>query len=162
MSEIAKAKSELRRGEIIGKPYRYFHIEIEIRSLFCFKRDPILICLFEGDDRNLQVFLTLRTSSLSTHSSEVALLGGKREEGDANDVEMVLREAKEEIGLNPSLVIVITSLEPRRFMTLKYGMTITPVIGILSNKDAFTPMLNPNEVEELFDVPLDMFLKIFI
>ncbi|XP_054802297.1 nudix hydrolase 11-like isoform X3 [Prosopis cineraria] len=136
------------------------------------KTASVLICLFEGDDGNLRVFLTLRASSLSTHSGEVALPGGKREEGDANDVETALREAKEEIGLDPSLVTVITSLEPfstklfhlwghkpRRFMTLKYGMTITPVIGILSNKDAFTPVLNPNEVEELFDVPLEMFLK---
>ncbi|XP_054802298.1 nudix hydrolase 15, mitochondrial-like isoform X4 [Prosopis cineraria] len=120
------------------------------------KTASVLICLFEGDDGNLRVFLTLRASSLSTHSGEVALPGGKREEGDANDVETALREAKEEIGLDPSLVTVITSLEP---FSTKYGMTITPVIGILSNKDAFTPVLNPNEVEELFDVPLEMFLK---
>ncbi|XP_028780313.1 nudix hydrolase 15, mitochondrial-like [Neltuma alba] len=120
------------------------------------KRASVLICLFEGDDGNLRVLLTLRASSLSTHSGEVALPGGKREEGDPNDVETALREAKEEIGLDPSLVTVVTSLEP--FGT-KYGVTITPVIGILSNKDAFTPMLNPNEVEALFDVPLEMFLK---
>ena len=45
-------------------------------------------------------------------SGEVALPGGKKEEGDANDVETALREAKEEIGLDPSLVTVITVLEP--------------------------------------------------
>lgn len=45
-------------------------------------------------------------------SGEVALPGGKREEGDADDVETALREAKEEIGLDPSLVSVITLLEP--------------------------------------------------
>lgn len=45
-------------------------------------------------------------------AGEVALPGGKREEGDANDVETALREAKEEIGLDPSLVTVITLLEP--------------------------------------------------
>ena len=45
-------------------------------------------------------------------SGEVALPGGKREEGDANDVETALREAKEEIGLDPSLVTVVTVLEP--------------------------------------------------
>lgn len=41
--------------------------------------------------------------------------GGKREEGDADDVETALREATEEIGLDPSLVDVVTVLEP--FMT---------------------------------------------
>lgn len=38
--------------------------------------------------------------------------GGKREEGDADDVETALREAKEEIGLDPSLVSLVTVLEP--------------------------------------------------
>ena len=48
-------------------------------------------------------------------AGEVSLPGGKREEGDADDVETALREATEEIGLDPSLVDVVTVLEP--FMT---------------------------------------------
>ncbi|XP_057740713.1 nudix hydrolase 15, mitochondrial isoform X1 [Arachis stenosperma] len=120
------------------------------------KRAAVLICLFEGSDGNLRVILTLRASSLSRHSGEVALPGGKREEGDADDVETALREAKEEIGLDPSLVSVITLLEP--FHT-KYGITVIPVVGILSNKDAFSPVLDSAEVEAIFDVPLEMFLK---
>ncbi|XP_057429297.1 nudix hydrolase 15, mitochondrial-like [Lotus japonicus] len=120
------------------------------------KRAAVLICLFEDSDGNLRVFLTQRASSLSTHSGEVALPGGKREEGDADDVETALREAKEEIGLDPSLVTVITLLEP--FHT-KYGITIIPVVGMLSDKDVFSPVLNAAEVETIFDVPLEMFLK---
>jgi coenzyme A diphosphatase NUDT7 len=42
----------------------------------------------------------------------VALPGGKREEGDADDIATALREAKEEIGLDPSLVDVVTVIEP--------------------------------------------------
>ncbi|RDX64341.1 Nudix hydrolase 15, mitochondrial, partial [Mucuna pruriens] len=120
------------------------------------KRAAVLICVFEGGDGNLRVFLTQRASSLSTHSGEVSLPGGKTEEGDADDVQTALREAKEEIGLDPSLVSVITLLEP--FHT-KYGVTIIPVVGILSDKDAFSPILNPAEVEAIFDVPLELFLK---
>lgn len=45
-------------------------------------------------------------------AGEVSLPGGKKEEGDADDVETALREAKEEIGLDPSLVNVVTVLEP--------------------------------------------------
>ncbi len=45
-------------------------------------------------------------------AGEVSLPGGKREEGDADDVETALREAKEEIGLDPSLVSLVTVLEP--------------------------------------------------
>lgn len=45
-------------------------------------------------------------------AGEVALPGGKRDESDADDIETALREAKEEIGLDPSLVTVVTLLEP--------------------------------------------------
>ncbi|XP_061357639.1 nudix hydrolase 15, mitochondrial-like [Gastrolobium bilobum] len=128
------------------------HNQIQFSS----KRAAVLICVFEGADGNLRVILTQRASSLSTHSGEVALPGGKRDEGDADDIETALREAKEEIGLDPSLVSVITLLEPFR---TKYSVTVIPVVGILSNKDAFSPVLNSAEVEAIFDVPLEMFLK---
>ncbi|XP_029125483.1 nudix hydrolase 15, mitochondrial-like isoform X2 [Cajanus cajan] len=98
-------------------------------------RAAVLICVFEG---------------------EVALPGGKREEGDADDVQTALREAKEEIGLNPSLVSVVTLLQP--FQT-NYGVTVIPVVGILSDRDAFSPVLASAEVKAIFDVPLEMFLK---
>ncbi|KAL3596493.1 hypothetical protein D5086_008130 [Populus alba] len=120
------------------------------------KTAAVLICIFEGNDGDLRVILTERSSRLSSHSGEVSLPGGKREEGDADDVETALREATEEIGLDPSLVDVVTVLEP--FMT-KYAMTVVPVVGILFDKKAFNPAPNMNEVETVFDVPLEMFLK---
>lgn len=49
---------------------------------------------------------------LNLTTGDVSLPGGKTEEGDANDIETALREAKEEIGLDPSLVDVVTVLEP--------------------------------------------------
>ena len=39
-------------------------------------------------------------------------------------------------------------------------MAVVPVVGILFNKEAFTPTPNVNEVESIFDVPLEMFLKV--
>ena len=45
-------------------------------------------------------------------AGEVALPGGKADEGDLDDAETATREAKEEIGLDPSLVTVVTVLEP--------------------------------------------------
>ncbi|PON99104.1 Dihydroneopterin triphosphate diphosphatase [Trema orientale] len=134
---------------------------------------------------DLRVILTKRSSSLSTHSGthctvfnpesilppppqtavivfdfldagEVALPGGKAEEGDASDVETALREAKEEIGLDPSLVNVVTLLKP---FTTKHGLPVVPVIGVLSDKKAFIPAPNAAEVDAIFDAPLEMFLK---
>lgn len=47
-----------------------------------------------------------------TFAGEISLPGGKRDEGDADDIATALREAKEEIGLDPSLVEVVTVLQP--------------------------------------------------
>ncbi|CAH9121981.1 unnamed protein product [Cuscuta epithymum] len=120
------------------------------------KRAAVLICLFEGAAGEFRVILTKRSSNLSSHSGEVALPGGKAEEGDASDAETATREAEEEIGLNPSLVNVLTCLEP--FMS-KHLFRVIPVIGILTDKKAFNPTPNVAEVEAVFDVPLEMFLK---
>nr|CAD1843265.1 unnamed protein product [Ananas comosus var. bracteatus] len=116
----------------------------------------VLVCLFEDASGDLRVILTKRSSNLSTHSGEVSLPGGKTEEGDADERETAIREAKEEIGLDPALVSVVTVLEP--FMS-KHLLRVVPVIGLLPDKNAFKPILNTAEVEEMFDVPLEMFLK---
>ncbi|KAM5588047.1 hypothetical protein ABKV19_006482 [Rosa sericea] len=120
------------------------------------KRAAVLVCLFQGEEGDLHVILTKRASTLSSHSGEVALPGGKREQGDADDVDTALREAKEEIGLDPSQVNIVTILEP---FVNKLGMTVVPVIGLLSNKEAFNPAPNAAEVEAIFYAPLEMFLK---
>ncbi|KAL0924581.1 hypothetical protein M5K25_005423 [Dendrobium thyrsiflorum] len=120
------------------------------------KRAAVLICLFEGENGDLRVILTKRASNLSTHSGEVALPGGKAEAGDADDRETATREAKEEIGLDPSLVTIVAILEP--FLS-RHLLRVVPVIGVLSDKKAFAPILNTAEVEAIFDAPLEMFLK---
>ncbi|CAN1327331.1 Nudix hydrolase 15, mitochondrial [Linum perenne] len=76
------------------------------------KRAAVLICIFEGDSGEFRVILTKRSSRLSTHSGEVSLPGGKADESDKDDGDTATREAKEEIGLDPSLVDVITVMEP--------------------------------------------------
>ncbi|KAF1873213.1 hypothetical protein Lal_00016354 [Lupinus albus] len=120
------------------------------------KKAAVLICLFEGDAGDLRVILTKRSSNLSTHSGEVALPGGKEEEGDKDDADTAKREANEEIGLDPELVNVVTVLEP--FLS-KHLLRVVPIIGLLHDKKAFNPVPNPDEVEAIFDAPLEMFLK---
>lgn len=120
------------------------------------KRAAVLVCLFEVEVGQLRVILTKRSSNLSTHSGEVALPGGKAEEGDADDRETALREAQEEIGLDPSLVTVVAVLEP--FLS-KHLLRVVPVIGVLTSRKAFAPVANTAEVETVFDAPLEMFLK---
>lgn len=119
-------------------------------------RAAVLICLFEGKDGDLHVILTKRSSTMSSHSGEVALPGGKWEEGDESNAATAVREAKEEIGLDPSIVEVVAVLEP---LYSKNGITVFPVIGIIWDISGFNPILNASEVESVFVAPLEMFLK---
>ncbi|KAK6149983.1 hypothetical protein DH2020_017508 [Rehmannia glutinosa] len=121
-------------------------------------RAAVLICLFEDENGDLRVILTRRSSTMSSYSGEIVFPGGIWEEGDENDADTALREAKEEIGLDPSIVEVVTSLEPFYFYTTRL-LTVSPVIGIIWDKKAFNPILNAAEVESVFDAPLQMFLK---
>ncbi|CAN6855712.1 unnamed protein product [Brassica oleracea] len=115
------------------------------------KSSAVLVCIYQeqGEDGNeLRVILTKRSSTLSSHPGEVALPGGKRDEEDADDIATALREAREEIGLDPSLVTIISVLEP---FVNKKGMSVVPVIGFLRDKKAFKELPNPAEVEDIFD-----------
>ncbi|KAK9051670.1 hypothetical protein SSX86_028298 [Deinandra increscens subsp. villosa] len=118
-------------------------------------RAAVLICLFEEAD-DVYVILTKRASNMSSFSGQVSLPGGRRDEGDRDDVRTALREAEEEIGLDPALVDVVTVLEP---FVIKGYVSVVPVVGILWNKQAFNPVLNAKEVELIFYAPFDMFLK---
>ncbi|KAJ0836639.1 putative NUDIX hydrolase domain-containing protein [Helianthus annuus] len=115
----------------------------------------VLICLFEEAD-DIYVILTKRSSNMSSYSGQVSLPGGRADEGDKDDVHTALREAQEEIGLDPAVVDVVGVLEP--FVT-KGNVYVVPVMGILRDKQAFNPVLNADEVESIFYAPFDMFLK---
>ncbi|XP_058214638.1 nudix hydrolase 11-like [Rhododendron vialii] len=120
------------------------------------RRAAVLVCLSEGTSCELRVILTKRSMNLSSHPGEVALPGGKREEGDADDSATALREAMEEIGLDPSLVQVVANLEP--FIS-QHQLVVVPVVGLLPRIGDFKPSLNADEVEAMFDAPLEMFLE---
>lgn len=120
------------------------------------KKAAVLVCLFQNEEGRFRVILTRRAKSLSSHSGEVALPGGKRDKEDANIAATALREAHEEIGLDPSHVRIVTYLEP--FLS-KHLLRVTPVVALLPDRTRFRLAPNPSEVDAVFDAPLEMFLK---
>lgn len=101
---------------------------------------------FRPDGR---LILTRRASGLRHHAGQIALPGGKVDEGDADPIAAALREAREEIGLPASASEILGTLPPHLTVT---GYTMTPVIALIS--DDFTPVPEAGEVAEVFEVPL--------
>jgi len=97
----------------------------------------------------LSVLLTKRTATLARHAGQIAFPGGRIDDGDASPVAAALREAHEEIGLDPARVSVLGTLDTYRSGT---GYAITPVVALTTPGQSLT--LHPGEVDEVFEVPL--------
>ena len=96
------------------------------------------------------VLLTQRTAHLSSHAGQVAFPGGRTDPGDRNAEATALREAHEEVGLPPDRVEIVGRL-PDYLTGTNYR--VTPVVGLVEPGVALT--LQPNEVADAFEVPLD-------
>jgi 8-oxo-dGTP pyrophosphatase MutT (NUDIX family) len=99
------------------------------------------------------VILTQRPGNLRSHAGQVAFPGGKIDESDESVIAAALREANEELGIDPTMVQVIGETD---VYLSGSGYKITPVIGIIPPDLTLTP--SPDEVEDWFEVPLDFLL----
>jgi 8-oxo-dGTP pyrophosphatase MutT (NUDIX family) len=89
---------------------------------------------------------------LRTHAGQIAFPGG-RVEPDEDSVDAALREAFEEILLEPSLVDLVGTLDPYRTVT---GYVVTPVVAVVPPDLPLKP--HEHEVAEVFEAPLDYVL----
>jgi 8-oxo-dGTP pyrophosphatase MutT (NUDIX family) len=131
--------------------------EPEIRSERKFaQRDPalasVLVPIVMRDKPT--VLLTERTTHLSTHSGQVAFPGGKRDATDTDDAHTALREAHEEIGLEPRHIEVIGQMPT---YTTGSQFIITPVVALVSPEHRLK--LNAFEVADAFEVPLEFLMN---
>jgi 8-oxo-dGTP pyrophosphatase MutT (NUDIX family) len=100
------------------------------------------------------VLLTERTTHLSNHSGQIAFPGGKADEGDVDAAATALREAQEEVGLDPVFVQVLGVMP--HYVT-GTAFIITPVVALVQPGFTLTP--NAYEVADVFEVPLEFLMN---
>lgn len=108
-----------------------------------------LLLLYPGPE-GLSVPLTVRASGLKRHAGQISLPGGAADPGETL-AQAALREAHEEVGLDPSTVRVLGELTPVHVIVS--GFTLHPVVGISDVRPVFTPAAY--EVEEIVEVSIE-------
>ncbi len=116
----------------------------------------VLVLVVPDDAGDARVVLTVRVSYDGHHSGEVSLPGGKPEPDDADHVATALREATEEVGLDPAAaeVDVVGVLGEVRIPVS--GFRITPVVAVARRRPRLTP--HPGEVARIVEAPVSAFL----
>ncbi|MGA8744258.1 MAG: CoA pyrophosphatase [Solirubrobacterales bacterium] len=106
----------------------------------------MLLPLFGWPEEPGLVF-TERRADLRRHAGEISFPGGRRDESDDDLTATALREAQEEIGLDPSLVEIGAALPPTE--TFVTGYRIHPFVGRIPHPSLLELEPNPSEVETL-------------
>jgi 8-oxo-dGTP pyrophosphatase MutT (NUDIX family) len=104
-------------------------------------------------ERGNTVLLTQRTAHLKDHAGQISFPGGRVEESDQSSLHTALRETEEEVGLARQHIDPIGYLPEYRTGT---GFRVTPVVALV--RPPFDLQIDPFEVAEAFEVPLDFLL----
>ena len=134
-----------------------------LRSILASKINPVLEDYGENKLASILVVIygesplvvmTEKPKHMKFHAGEISFPGGKLDSSDSNLLETALRETREEIGLNIKPEQVIGQLKP--VITLNSRFTILPFVSVL---DKIPPLSANAEVEKIFHIPLEDFLK---
>ncbi|MFG6449734.1 CoA pyrophosphatase [Roseateles sp. BYS180W] len=109
----------------------------------------VLIALVQRS-QGLTVLLTRRAQGLRSHGGQISFPGGRQDATDASAIHTALREAQEEVGLDPSVGEVLGCLPSYRTVT---DYEVTPVLALVAQPPAIW-QTQPSEVQEAFEVPL--------
>ena len=108
----------------------------------------VLIPIYKKDGE-YHVLLTKRTEELEYHKGQICFPGGSHHDKDGSLRDTALREAYEEVGIQPEDVEILGELDSMG--TLTSNFLITPYVGIIPYPYKFT--VSQHEIDELIEVP---------
>jgi len=116
----------------------------------------VLVLLYPGDEGEARVVLIERTTGDGHHSGEVSFPGGKSEPGDADPAATALREASEEVALDPVVAGVRVVGQLERMWIPVSDFDVTPVVALAERAPVLAA--SPFEVARIIEAPVDRFL----
>ena len=122
--------------------------EVTLTTEMKIKCAAVLIPLVWHDDE-WHLLYTRRTDKVESHKGQVSFPGGACDDGETTPEQTALREAEEEIGLEPKDVKVLGRLA--NLITITY-FRVTPVVGVIKWPTVFR--VGENEVARVFTIPL--------
>lgn len=111
-----------------------------------------LLAMYPDDEGRLLIPVTVRRAELRAHAGEVSLPGGRVDDADASHEAAALREAWEEIGLEPGAVRILGSLDEIWIPVSNYELR--PFVGALDRRPTLVP--HDAEVASIVELPLDI------
>lgn len=136
----------------LGSPAKEPPIAGDLPELRALAETQAAVLIAITDRSEPGVILTVRREHLRTHAGQIAFPGGRVDPGE-DSVSAALREAQEELGLDPGLVDVAGTIEDYRTVT---GYVVTPVIGVAPPGLPLVP--HEHEVADWFEAPLAFLL----
>lgn len=116
----------------------------------------VLVLLFPDAEGQARVLLTARAASVGAHAGEISFPGGSADAGDSDPIATALREAAEEVGLDPNACGLRVTGGLEVFALTVSGFRITPVVALAERR----PLCHasPDEVARIIEAPVEAFL----
>jgi 8-oxo-dGTP pyrophosphatase MutT (NUDIX family) len=111
----------------------------------------VLVPLYVAADGRLTAVFTKRRDDMRRHPGEISFPGGRQDDEESDLRDTALREAHEEIGLDPSAVELVGALQPTPTIATNYA--VYPFVGLIEPGHTWTP--SATEVAAVLELALD-------